>query len=200
MASYGRYQEDLSKRDKWCEAKRILCASTNIYATHETIGDCRNAALPHCHATANTILSSEIAHLIANLRAEQFMSQAQIRTLIVDDNPSFLRSVSQMIASYGELTLVGEARSAAGAVEQIALLHPDFVLMDMVMPDLNGFEATRIIKTRPGAPRVIICTLYDDKRYADAAMAVGADGFLAKSALSKQLLAVIHSLFNLHQS
>ncbi|MEO8289038.1 MAG: hypothetical protein ABI670_21715 [Chloroflexota bacterium] len=61
-------------------------------------------------------------------------------------------------------------------------------------------EATRIIKTRTGAPRAIICALYDDKRYAGAAIAVGADGFLARSALSKQSLAVFYSLFNLHQS
>lgn len=121
---------------------------------------------------------------------------ARIRTLVVDDNPTFLRSFSRMLSSYAELLVVGEASSAAGAVEQINSLHPDLVLMDMVMPDINGLEATRIIKSKPGAPRIIICTLHDDIRYETAATAAGADGFLAKSALSSSLLLTIRSLFN----
>ncbi|MEO8287047.1 MAG: response regulator transcription factor [Chloroflexota bacterium] len=125
---------------------------------------------------------------------------AQIRTLVVDDNPAFLRSVSRLISSYKEFEIVGEASSAAEALKQIALSHPDLVLMDMVMSDLSGLDATRIIKAESDAPRVIICTLYGDARYAEAATAAGADGFLSKSALSKQLLQVVYSLFSSKES
>lgn len=123
---------------------------------------------------------------------------AKIRILIVDDNAAFLRSVSQLIASYQDFQLVGLALSAGDALEKIPFLRPDLVLMDMVMPDLGGLEATRLIKAEPNAPRVIICTLYHDARYEEAATGAGADGFLSKSALSKQLLPLAHGLFGLH--
>ena len=121
-----------------------------------------------------------------------------IRTLVVDDNITFLTSVTQLIASYPEFQVVGEAPSATEALRQIALLHPDLVLIDMVMPGMSGLEATRLIKAELDAPRVIICTLYANKHYEAAAAEVGADGFLPKSALSKQLLPLVQALFGLH--
>ncbi len=124
---------------------------------------------------------------------------ATIRVLIVDDSPAFLRSVSQLISTYQEFQLVGEASSAAGALRQVRLLRPDLVLMDVVMPDMNGLEATRLLKSEPDAPRVIICTLYATAQHEEAARAAGADSFLPKSALSKKLLHVAQSLLNLHE-
>lgn len=125
---------------------------------------------------------------------------AKIRILIVDDSPAFLKSASQLIASYQDFQLVGQASSVNEALKQIPLSHPDLVLMDMVMPGLSGLEATRLIKAKTGAPRVIICTLYVDARYEEAATGAGADGFLSKSALSKQLLPLVYELFGIPAS
>jgi len=118
-----------------------------------------------------------------------------IRTLVVDDNLTFLASAIELISSYPEFRVVGQAPSACEALRQIALLHPDLVLIDMIMPGVSGLEATRLIKSVERAPRVIICTLHTDKRYEEAATAVGADGFLPKSAMSKQLLPLVQALF-----
>lgn len=122
---------------------------------------------------------------------------AKIRILIVDDNPAFLRSLSQLIASYQDLQLVGQSLSAKEAMVQIPISQPDLVLVDVVMPELGGLEATRLIKAEPHAPRVIVCTLYADARYEEAARDAGADAFLPKTDLSKQLLPMIYELFGL---
>ncbi|MDQ6692826.1 MAG: response regulator transcription factor [Chloroflexota bacterium] len=122
-----------------------------------------------------------------------------IRILVVDDSPTFLSSLAQLLASLEEFEVVGTALSASGAIEQIAQSHPDLVLMDMVMPDMNGLEATRLVKAEPDAPRVIICTLYATTQYEEAAKAAGADGFLPKSALSKKLLHVAQSFLKLYE-
>ena len=125
---------------------------------------------------------------------------AKIRILIVDDSRAFLKSASQLIARHQDFQLVGQASSVNEALAQIHLLHPDLVLMDMVMPGLSGLEATRLIKAKTGAPRVIICTLYADIRYEEASTGAGADGFLSKSVLSKQLLPLVYELFGLRKS
>lgn len=69
------------------------------------------------------------------------------------------------------------------------------MLMDLVMPGMNGLEATRRIKTQSGAPRVVILTLHDDLEYRAATKAAGADGFIAKSEFCTEVLPSTHRLF-----
>ncbi len=118
-----------------------------------------------------------------------------IRILLVDDSVAFLDSAAAYLAGQPDLRVIGRALSGRTAIEQIAALRPDLVLMDIAMPDLNGLEATRQIKALPNAPRVIILTLHDNPEYCRAAVAVQADGFVAKSDFGVQLLAAIRSLF-----
>jgi len=120
-----------------------------------------------------------------------------LRTILVDDNETFLNAASVLISGYRELEIVGLARSAAEAIEKIDLLRPHLVLMDAVMPGMSGLDATRVIKAAPGAPCVVIWTLHTDARYEQAAAFVGADGFVPKSALAKQLLPLVRTLFSL---
>ena len=118
-----------------------------------------------------------------------------VRVLLVDDNAEFLDSATHFLSADPEIEIVGCVLSAEAALEQAPRLHPDLVLMDLVMPGMNGLEATRQIKVLPGAPRVVILTLYDNAEYRAAAAAVGADGFLAKSEFGALLLSQIHWMF-----
>ena len=120
---------------------------------------------------------------------------AQLRTLLVDDSAEFLESAARFLAHAGDVDLVGSARSGHEAITQAAELKPDLVLMDLAMPGLNGLEATRLIKARAGAPRVVIMTLYDTAEYRQAACEATADGFIAKSAIRSDLLPLIANLF-----
>lgn len=118
-----------------------------------------------------------------------------IRILLVDDNPEFLESAAGYLATQPDLSVVGRAQSAQAALEMIAALQPDLVLMDIAMPGINGLEATRQIKARPSAPRVIILTLHDNPEYRRAAADAQADGFVAKSEFGTRLLPTIRALF-----
>ena len=119
-----------------------------------------------------------------------------IRVLLVDDNPEFLKSASGFLALQPALQVVGGATSGADALEQIPRLAPDLVLMDWAMPEMSGLEATRLIKAQPGAPRVVVLTMYDLRQYRDAAQLAGADGFLTKAQWNTQLMPEVQRLFD----
>ncbi len=118
-----------------------------------------------------------------------------VRTLLVDDSAEFLGAAVRFLATDPQIEIVGRALSAREAIEKVARLQPDLVLMDVAMPEMNGFAATRQIKDRPNPPRVIVLTLYDNDEYRAQARAAGADGFVAKSEFGTQLLPLIHTLY-----
>src|SRR6476661_4826227 len=118
-----------------------------------------------------------------------------LRILLVDDSAEFLESAARLLMLHEELRIVGRAASGSSALEQVAVLKPDLVLMDLAMPGMNGLETTRQIKAQPSAPRVVIMTLYDVAEYRAAARAATADGFIAKSSIRSQLLPLLASLF-----
>jgi DNA-binding NarL/FixJ family response regulator len=118
-----------------------------------------------------------------------------VRVLLVDDNAEFLKSAMHLLALQPLLQVVGSATSGMEALDQSALLRPDLILMDWAMPGMNGLEAMHLIQARPNAPRVVMLTLLDLPQYRAAAMAAGADGFLAKSEWSVKLMPEVHRLF-----
>ena len=117
------------------------------------------------------------------------------RVLLVDDSPEFLDSAAHFLNTDPRIEIVGRAFSGRGALEKVPVLKPDLVLMDLSMPEMNGLDATRELKSDPQAPRVIILTLHDNPEYRAAATAVHADGFISKTELDLQLLPLIRQLF-----
>ena len=117
-----------------------------------------------------------------------------LRILLVDNSPTFLESATRFLCMDARLEIIGRVLSGGEALEQVPRLCPDLVLMDLAMPGMNGLEATRRIKAQPSAPYVVILTLNDSREYRDAALAVGADGFVTKSEIGTALLPLLHSL------
>lgn len=103
-----------------------------------------------------------------------------IRTLLVDESLEFLVGASHWIAGRPELVVVGRARNGLTALEAVSRLKPDLVLMDCVLPELDGFRVARMIKARPDPPLVVITTFVTGTTARDEALAAGADGFIAK--------------------
>jgi DNA-binding NarL/FixJ family response regulator len=118
-----------------------------------------------------------------------------LRVLLVDDSAEFLESAARLLALHQDLRIVGRVSSGRDALEQVAALQPDLVLMDLAMPGMNGLETTRQIKAQPAPPRVVIMTLYDVAEYRTAASAAAADGFIAKSSMRTQLLPLLAAMF-----
>ena len=114
----------------------------------------------------------------------------------MDDSPSFLLAAQRQLSYQAGIQFVGSAASGSEALRLIQERAPDLVLMDIVMPDMNGIDATRRIKRHPNAPRVVMLTLHDNAEYRYHAQLAGADGFIAKSELETGLPAMIDRLFN----
>lgn len=111
-----------------------------------------------------------------------------IGVLIVDDQAAF-RDVARMVVEMADgFAVVGEATDGAEGVEAAARLSPELVLMDMNMPGVDGFEATRRIRAeRPGI-RVLMLSTHDPADFRDRARAAGALDFVAKSAFDPFVL------------
>jgi CheY-like chemotaxis protein len=113
---------------------------------------------------------------------------SRIRVLLVDDSADFLGVVSEWLEADPQIAIVGTADSGTGAVAEAARQRPDVVLMDVSMPGINGFEATRRIKQDPDAPVVILLTFHDSETARNEAWAAGADDLIAKAHVTDGLL------------
>ena len=114
--------------------------------------------------------------------------------LVVDDSEEYLAVVCSWIESQPGLTLVGTARNGAEALEAVFRLAPDLVIIDSFMPVMDGFAATREIKTRPSAPAVVMVSVHDGSGIEHEAWAAGADAFVVKANLAVQLPSVLQGL------
>src|SRR5262245_32824449 len=117
-----------------------------------------------------------------------------MRVLLVDDDPAFLDTVARILDAERGVLVVGRARSAAEAIVQSANLVPDVVVMDVEMPGIDGLEATRRLKGRPAAPRVVLMSIYANEAHRHAARGAGADAFLGKSELAWALASTLSDL------
>ncbi len=118
----------------------------------------------------------------------------RLRLLIVDDHTLLRQALRALIDAQENLEVIGEATNGREAVEATERLRPDVVLMDMVMPGLNGIEATRQIHKRAPSCRVLILTAYlEDERLLQALRA-GAAGYVVKNSDLEELLLAIQSV------
>jgi DNA-binding NarL/FixJ family response regulator len=105
------------------------------------------------------------------------------RVLVVDDHPSFRRCTRRLLTEEG-FEVVGEAEDGASAVALAGELAPDLVLLDIQLPDVDGFEvASRLLEREPGLPIVLVSTR-DRAAYGARIEASGARGFVAKADLT----------------
>ena len=114
--------------------------------------------------------------------------------LTVDDDRGFRDVLRDLLNQDPDFQLIGEAENGEQAVRSARELHPDLVLIDVTMPQVNGFEATRRIKSYMPATKVIVLTVHSEVNYERAALKNGADAFIAKKRLGSELLPTIHHL------
>lgn len=113
------------------------------------------------------------------------------RVLLVDDHPLFLDGVRAALSATPGMEVVGEAHTAAEAVELAAAVTPDVVLMDLNLPDGSGIDATReVIEASPGS-HVLVITMSADDDAVVAAMRAGARGYVVKGAGRQDLLQAV---------
>jgi DNA-binding NarL/FixJ family response regulator len=116
-------------------------------------------------------------------------TERSIRVLIADDRPLTRAGLQALLATRPDIEVVGNAGDGREAVMLVEEQGPDVVLMDVRMPELDGLEATRIVKARWPETRVIVLTVHAE--YRSEALAAGADCFLLKGCPSSQLFQAV---------
>src|ERR1700691_2331216 len=119
---------------------------------------------------------------------------AKIRIMLAYDHTLFRQGIRTLISAEPDMEVVGEASNGGDAVEKANEARPDVVLMDIGMPGLSSFEATRQIKKNRPETKVLFLTMYDDEDYLVEGMEVGASGYVLKDSPSAQLVAAVRDI------
>ena len=116
-----------------------------------------------------------------------------IRLLLVDDHAVVRSGLRMMLDNEGDAEIVGEASSAAEAIEAAMRLKPNVILMDIGLPDLSGIDATREIKQRTPEVSIVALTIHEDEEYFFKMLEAGASGYVPKRAAPEELLTAIRA-------
>lgn len=116
-----------------------------------------------------------------------------IRVLLVDDHLMVRRGLATFLKVYDDLALVGEASSGQEAVQLCGQHQPDVVLMDMVMPDMDGASATQLIRQQYPAVQVLALTSFKEESLVKGALQAGAIGYLLKDVTADELAQAIRA-------
>lgn len=119
-----------------------------------------------------------------------------IRVLVADDHPVVREGLTSFLRSIDDMELVGEASNGIEAVEACEQLQPDVILMDLIMPEMDGVEATGKITTRYPNVHVLMLTTFVDETQIQNALRAGATGYMLKNASVQELLAAIRAAFH----
>lgn len=128
-----------------------------------------------------------------NRRAGAAGAPPKITTLLVDDHTLIRQGVRVLLEAEEDIVVVGEAQDGRQAVEMVKKLHPDVVVMDIAMPQLNGLEATRQILDAAPATRVLILSAHSDEEYVERVTSLGAAGYVLKQSSLEDLAAAIRT-------
>lgn len=119
-----------------------------------------------------------------------------VRILLVDDHDVVRQGIGALIAEEDDFELVGEASDGRTALEMVPELVPDVVIMDVMMPELNGIEATRRIIDMTGGVRVLALSMHSDKRFIREALRAGAAGYIEKRATFGELARAVRTVMD----
>ena len=116
------------------------------------------------------------------------------RLIVADDHELVRASMRGMLQNEQDLQIIAEAKDGREAIELCRLQRPDLVLMDVRLPKVNGFEATRTIKEEFPTTKVLLVSAYKGEAFTSKAIVAGADGYLLKLCPLQELLEAIRAV------
>jgi DNA-binding NarL/FixJ family response regulator len=119
----------------------------------------------------------------------------RIRILVIDDHPIVRDGIAALVAIQADMTVVGEAADGREAIQQFRTHRPDVTVMDLQMPEMNGLDALIAIRNEFPDAKVIMLTTYKSDTQIVRALKAGAQGYLLKNALNKELLGSIRGVY-----
>ncbi|MCJ7457857.1 MAG: response regulator transcription factor [candidate division Zixibacteria bacterium] len=121
---------------------------------------------------------------------------SKIKILIADDHKILRQGIRSLLAPQPDFEVIGETADGPETLKETFKLKPDVVLMDIGMPNLNGFEATRQIKKKLPEVKVLVLTMYQDDEYVLQALQSGASGYVLKDVAVEELVTAIRAVNN----
>lgn len=128
--------------------------------------------------------------------SERIGSDPVIRVLAVDDHPLVRKGIASILANETDMELVAEAGNGSEAVEMFEQRHPDVVLMDLRMPQMDGIEATRKIRQADPEARIIALTSYDGDQDIYRALEAGVRGYMLKEMVHSEVVRAIRTVYS----
>jgi DNA-binding NarL/FixJ family response regulator len=122
------------------------------------------------------------------------VSSTPLKLLIVDDNDLFVSALEGFLETEASLEVIGRAANGTLAAELAADLQPHVVLMDLSMPNVDGFEATALVREQAPEAAIVVLTGSDDPADQERARAAGAAGYVTKDRILGELVTTIHSV------
>jgi DNA-binding NarL/FixJ family response regulator len=122
------------------------------------------------------------------------MWMTKIRILLVDDHTVLREGLRALLNCYDDVQVVGEAKNSAAALDQVQVLKPDIVIMDISMPVVDGLKFTRCIGQMYPETRVVVLTQHEDQEYLLPLLRAGVSGFVFKQALGTQLINAVRTV------
>ena len=122
------------------------------------------------------------------------MKKAQIRIMLADDHMLMRMGLSTLIDCEEDMKIVGEAKNGRQAVELAHALKPDIIIMDLMMPELSGAEATKLIHDAYPEIKIMVLTSFGTSKEMSDAIMNGADGALMKDTAADELIGAIRSI------
>jgi DNA-binding NarL/FixJ family response regulator len=117
-----------------------------------------------------------------------------IRLLIADDHTLVRQGIRLLLETQPDFQVVGEASDGAQVVQMANELHPDIVVMDLAMPNMDGIEATRAIKRGVPETQILALTMYENDEYFFKMLEAGAAGYVLKRAAAHELIAALRAV------
>jgi DNA-binding NarL/FixJ family response regulator len=117
-----------------------------------------------------------------------------LRILIADDHEVVRRGLHTLLGTQTGWEVVGEAANGPDAVKLVNQIKPDVVIMDITMPVMSGFDATRLIMETAPQTKILIFTMHDSEQMMQTALEAGARGYVLKSNAASDLIAAIRAL------
>jgi len=125
------------------------------------------------------------------------MTKGKIRILVVDDHKVMRQGLVRLISNQEDIQVVGEASNGHQGIALARELAPDLVLMDISMPDMDGVETTRILKTEMPQVHVIGLSMFEDEQVTKAMSRSGAVAYVSKAASTSELLNAIYGAWEM---
>jgi two-component system response regulator NreC len=119
---------------------------------------------------------------------------AQIRIVLADDHTIIRSGLKLLLEQQPDFKVVAEAEDGRQAVQLVSRHHPDVVILDIGMPQLNGIEATRQIVAQEGHPNVVILSMHSDESYVLRALKAGARAYILKNAAEADLIRAVQAV------